>query len=196
MLIHRGYFNTYRISDSRVLNESHERTLSFDVNAIHSGNGVPVFISHKHSDLNELEGLLEMLVKHYNVIPYIDSMDKGMPKNTCAATAIRVKQAINYCQKFILLATEDALTSKWCNWEVGIADKWKLDSRNMAIFPLLDRETEEDKYKGSEYLEIYPYIEEVTDYFTNKRKLVVKYMTAFGSKQISLEEWLNRRIIL
>ena len=122
MLLHRGQFLQY-ISDSaqsNILNESFQRTRSFSSSTIRSGMGTMVFISHKHSDLNnkELSGLLQYLSQKFNIIPYIDCMDPKMPEKTCAETANRIKSVIAYSERFILLATEDALKSMWCNWEV------------------------------------------------------------------------------
>jgi hypothetical protein len=115
-------------------------------------------------------------------------MDKGMPKNTCAETAERIKMVIGNCQKFILLATNKALFSKWCNWEVGIADKTKLPMNNMAILPMLDDNS--NFYYGNEYLEIYPYIEETINISGNKY-LTVNIHTTAGIKRVSLRDWLN-----
>ena len=190
MIINRGYFSSSRISDSaNIIRESYDRTRTFSIDSIRSGSGTTVFISHKHDDLEELEGFISYLNKEYNIIPYIDSMDKGMPKNTCAETAERIKMVIGNCQKFILLATNKALFSKWCNWEVGIADKTKLPMNNMAILPMLDDNS--NFYYGNEYLEIYPYIEETINILGNKKYLAVVIHTKEGKKRVSLRDWLN-----
>lgn len=193
MLITRGYFSSNRISDSvSMINEAYQRTRTFSERSISSASGTTVFISHKHDDLEDLQGFLSYLNKEYNIIPYIDSMDKGMPKNTCAETATRIKSVIGSCQKFILLGTNKALFSKWCNWEVGIADKTKLPTNNMAILPMLDDNS--NFYYGNEYLEIYPYIEETINIYGNKKYLAVNIHTPEGLKRISLKDWLNNYV--
>ncbi len=190
MIITRGYFNNSRVSDTiTLIRDSYYRTRTFSAGSISSGAGTTVFISHKHDDLTELEGFISYLKKEYNIIPYIDSMDKGMPKNTCAETAERIKMVIGNCQKFILLGTNKALFSKWCNWEVGIADKTKLPTNNMAILPMLD--DNKSFYLGNEYLEIYPYIEEIINIYGNKKYLAVNIHTKEGTKRIPLKEWLS-----
>lgn len=45
-----------------------------------------------------------------------------MPQVTSGETAIRIKDRIDKCDKFILLATDKAVESKWCNWELGYGD--------------------------------------------------------------------------
>lgn len=194
MKITRGFFNSYKISDSDVINESLRRTRYFSAGSLHSASGITVFISHKHSDLqsigdmNDLKGLLDYLKNVYNVIPYIDSMDKRMPKETCAETAERIKYVIDACDKFILLATNKALASKWCNWEVGIADKKKLPTQDMAILPMLDNN--DTLYDGKEYLELYPYLESSIDQYGRKH-LYVSIKDGEKRKWISLYDWLN-----
>lgn len=196
MKITRGYFNRYRISDSNVITESYRRTRYFSSTGIRSGAGTTVFISHKHSDMvtdgdmNELKGLLNFLKDEYHIEPYIDSMDKKMPDETCAETAERIKEVINYSEKFILLATNAAIASKWCNWEVGIADKLKLPHNDMAILPMLDDRN--SLYKGNEYLELYPYIEERIT-LSGSRYLGVCIRTNEGRKWITLKNWLENR---
>jgi len=185
----RGYFNSYRVSDSNILNESYSRTRYFSSKGIHSASGTTVFISHKHSDLQDLDGLLNYLKKEHNVVPYIDSMDKRMPQETCADTAVRIKEVINSCERFLLLATNKALESKWCNWEVGIADKMKLPENNMAILPMKD--TRDSLYEGKEYLEIYPFVDEYVDHFGRKVLTVIYKDSSGNRKRVSLKDWLS-----
>lgn len=113
-----------------------------------------IFLSHKHNELKELESVIRLL-KELGVDIYVDWMDSEMPKTTSGFTAKRIKQKIKDSNKFILLATEGAITSKWCNWELGIGDVHKYLS-NIAIFPIKDNYS---AYSGSEYLDIYPSIQ-------------------------------------
>lgn len=117
-------------------------------------NPKSVFISHKHNELKELAQLIYFLEKTYQIITYIDSRDEEMSKETCGETAIRIKDKIKWCDKFILLATNGAVESKWCNWELGYGDANKFAYDKIAIFPL---NTGGD-YKGNEYMQIYPRI--------------------------------------
>jgi hypothetical protein len=190
MKLTRGYFNSYsRVGDSNIVNESYSRTRYFSSDSVRSASGNTVFISHKHSDLDDLKGLLNFLKRNYNVIPYIDSMDKRMPEETCGDTAVRIKQVISTCNRFLLLATNKALASMWCNWEVGIADKLKLPANNMAILPMVD--SINSLYDGNEYLEIYPYVDEWVNY-DGKKQLTVVYKDYAGKqKRVSIKDWLS-----
>lgn len=116
-----------------------------------------VFISHKHDDLDDLKGVLGFLEQTYNIKVYIDSQDPSMPRITSAETAENIKQRIKQCHKFILLATNNAIESKWCNWELGYGDAHRYKD-NIALFPMKPSGAYDFQYKGSEYLQIYPYI--------------------------------------
>ena len=116
-----------------------------------------VFVSHKHDELGELKGVLGFLESQYEVKIYIDSQDPTMPKLTSATTATNLKNRIKKCDKFILLATNGAIESKWCNWELGYGDAQKYRD-HIAILPMKPRGEHDSAYKGSEYLSLYPYI--------------------------------------
>lgn len=65
--------------------------------------------------------------------------DQTMPEKTDAITAQKIKnQIISLNDKFILLATNNAVCSRWCNWEIGIADTFKLSAQKIALLPLAD----------------------------------------------------------
>jgi len=191
--LHRGAFNQFLSRQTNSLNESRSRTRMFSYNAIRSGSGPMVFVSHKHSDLekygddNEVQGLINFLIEEYNVIPYIDCFDPKMPQKTCAETADRIKAAISYSNRFILLGTDVALASKWCNWEVGIADKTKYTDGTMAIMPMLNKGQREEEYQGNEYLRLYPKI--IGEMVSGEYRLFVVYPDT-GNK-VSLGRWLG-----
>lgn len=83
--------------------------------------------------------MLVFLETVYGVKVYIDSQDPSMPKKTFGETAKRIKERFEKCDKFILLATNGAIESKWCNWELGYGDAKKY-KRNMVLFPIKDKE--------------------------------------------------------
>ena len=78
-----------------------------------------------------------------------------MPARTCGRTAENIKEKIKKYDKFILVATEGAIASKWCNWELGFGDAQKYAYGKIALFPI--RYDEKD-WSESEYLELYPVI--------------------------------------
>ena len=150
-IFEQGAFSSY----SQVnLNESRSSVLQYSQYGVRK---TTVFISHKHDDLEDLKGVLGFLQQTYGVKVYIDSQDPTMPKVTSAETARNIKKRINQCDKFILLATNGAIESKWCNWELGYGDAQKYKN-HIAIFPIKPKGSYNIEYKGSEYMKIYPSI--------------------------------------
>ncbi|WPR71570.1 toll/interleukin-1 receptor domain-containing protein [Flavobacterium sp. NG2] len=162
-----------------------------------SAGKTTIFLSHKHDELAELDSAVSFL-KRFGVNIYVDWLDTGMPKNTSGKTAKRIKDKIDECDKFILLATESAIASKWCNWELGYGDAKRYD-RNIAIFPIRN---DGDSFSGSEYLQIYPRIESIQSntisrkiggYFDGGYYVISPTDEDGYSYYTKLEEWLSRR---
>ena len=149
-----GSFSRYRNIVN--LNESRRITKSFSEGHEFTTK-TTVFLSHKHNELDELQDVIGFLQKEFDVQVYIDSKDPNMPATTSGETATRIKNIIKQSDRFILLATEGAIESKWCNWELGYGDAQKFRDK-IALFPIKPKYTLDEKYKGSEYLQIYPYI--------------------------------------
>jgi hypothetical protein len=153
-----------------------------------------IFLSHKHDEVQELEGAIAFL-KSFGVEVYVDWLDDGMPKTTSGLTAVRIKEKIKDNHKFILLATEEAIKSKWCNWELGLGDAAKYID-HIAILPI---KKEYSDFTGSEYLQIYPYIEllDSTTYlkgsYRNRGAYVVFPSINGNDKVVALDVWLRTK---
>ncbi|SEP08837.1 hypothetical protein SAMN05192574_12166 [Mucilaginibacter gossypiicola] len=156
---------------------------------------VTIFLSHKHDEAENLDSAINLL-KRFRVNVYVDWLDEGMPKSTSGITALRIKKKIKENKKFIFLATEGAIASKWCNWELGYGDSLKYID-NIALFPI---KNDYSTYSGSEYMQIYPSIEyeDGRDKNTDGDYISEGYYVFFpadnkGSrKYITLGAWLAR----
>jgi hypothetical protein len=93
-----------------------------------------VFLSHKHDELVILHDVIAFL-KNEGVDIYVDWMDEEMPAYTNAETAVKLKNRIKISNKFILIATQNAINSKWCNWELDLGDAAKY-KEHIALFPV------------------------------------------------------------
>lgn len=170
-------FSNENVSDS-IINEAKILRLSDS-----RYDQVTVFLSHKHDETKELGQIIKLL-KTIGVNVYVDWLDDGMPKNTSGITAQKIKDKITKCQKFILVATEGAISSKWCNWELGLGDAKKYP-RDIAIIPISENRNTE--WTGSEYLQIYPIITSQNEYISGQ------FYVEFNNTKITLAEWLRRR---
>lgn len=143
---------------------------------------VTVFLSHNHKDKDILENVIGEL-KSLGVNVYVDWNDEFMPSVTSGETAIRIKNKIRNSKKFILIATEAAIASKWCNWELGYGDAFRFPN-DIAIMPI--QESRDKKFTGSEYLRIYPIITSEYQY------VLGGYYVIYQGEKISIKDWLQR----
>ena len=150
-----NYFSEYKIRSLTEAQQPIQKSLKHDAFG-HIREITTVFMSHKHDDLENIKGLIGFLESKYAVKAYIDSWDPTMPSTTCGATAKQLKNRIETCDKFIFMATDGAIDSKWCNWELGYGDSQKFPD-NIAIFHISD--SKDTDYNGHEYFDLYPYIE-------------------------------------
>lgn len=194
-LFERGAFHQFSVEE-KYFSAVENKTNALLENRVTSFR-TKVFLSHKHEDLSDLKDLIGFLEKQYSVDVYIDSMDKRMPLNTCGKTATRIKQVIKSCDKFILLATDKAVESKWCNWELGFGDALKFRD-NIAILPIKDKGELYTDYKGHEYMQIYPTIRyyDGSEKYTNGTYVEEGYYYAYFNEGgilfiTPLREWLN-----
>jgi hypothetical protein len=196
MIFQRGHFKTNQVKN---LNDSLRETRMFSKTKYDLKP--TVFISHKHSDLEdieELQGVIE-LFEDLGAKIYIDSMDNKMPDQTSGETALRIKEVIKYCKKFVLIATEKAIESYWCNWELGIGDTHKY-IEHIAILPIKEKGEHDFQFKGNEYLQIYPCIdfEDGNNLYISQETIkrgyyVCKPRNKEGIRYITpLKEWLNK----
>lgn len=154
-----------------------------------------IFLSHKHDEHSILQDVVAFL-REVGVNVYVDWMDSSMPAYTNAETAHKLKEKIEASDKFILIATPDAINSKWCNWELGLGDADKYID-NIALFPI---NKNYENFKGAEYLAIYPFIDfengntKYSDGSYIKNGYYVKYRLPAGNHRlVPLNEWLKSK---
>ena len=139
-----------------------------------------IFLSHSHTDKEWVEKIV-VFFRKLGIRVYVDWMDSAMPPVTNSETAIRIREKIKSNKKFILLATDTAIASKWCNWELGFGDAHKY-IEHIALVPIADNST---SWNGAEYLRIYPRIEE-----SERNAEYIKVIFP-NNTEMSLLDWLR-----
>lgn len=141
-----------------------------------------VFLSHSHHDKEWVEAAT-VILENLGIKVYVDWEDEAMPSHTNLETASRIKRKIGQeNDKFIFLATNTSIASKWCNWEIGIGDVYKFDKKKIAIFPVKEND---GAWAGNEYLKLYPHI----GYNTILKDFLVSYPEG-GTDYLSI--WLKK----
>ena len=151
-----------------------------------------VFLSHKHSDLEYLERVRYVL-ESLNAYVYVDWADPTMLHPTNRSTAEKLKEKIKRYDKFVFIASDAALDSKWCNWEIGFGDAHKYEHDKIAIFPI---KQDDRQWSGNEYLQLYPsieYFDGTTTYNTGENIPKGYYVYYHYENRItSLERWISK----
>ena len=145
--------------------------------------GKNIFLSHRQID-KKYVGDLKKLLGELDIDLYIDWLDHSTPEHANAETAEKIKNKIKENDKFILLATDSAIGSKWCNWELGFADNIKFDKDKLALFPV---KRDHDNWSGSEYTQLYPIIEKEIECYRDI--YMIKYP---NGDSMELKTWLQK----
>lgn len=140
-----------------------------------------VFISHSNSDKIFIQKICN-LFRFMGYSTYVDWLDSNLPRNTSKKTAEILKKRIEENDKFILVATNSAIRSYWCNWELGLGDAKKFKLNKIALIPIHDPQC---RWVSHEYLRIYP-----TIHFFEKKRLV-RLSSSFSllRKSVSFNVW-------
>lgn len=151
-----------------------------------------VFLSHSHEDKETVEAAIRLLSSQ-GVTVYVDWLDPAMPSITSTETAARLKKRIREQERFVLLASDKALTSRWVPWELGIADGVR-EMSEIAVLPFKDSYTD---WTRSEYLGLYPWIEPTSPPPSTVYGVPASALNAFvvrfsnGSAPKTLSDWLR-----
>lgn len=135
----------YAKNSSKVSIESFNESANFSC-----GSKKRAFLSHSHKDRELAEGMKNHL-HSAGFDLYIDWQDSSMPSTTNAETARKIKNKIASSDVILVLATKNAMESKWVPWEIGIADERK-GTNKVLIIPVQDSN---GRFHGNEYIQIY-----------------------------------------
>ena len=114
-----------------------------------------IFISHSYLDKTEIEALY-YIFEECGYTVFIDwKQEELQDRNEVSKeVANKLRKYMANCKSLLYVSTKNSSNSKWCPWELGFVDG--LNGR-VAILPILNEEN--NKYKGQEYLGIYPYVD-------------------------------------
>lgn len=144
-----------RINDLRsAASRTSKIRLLKSINEALASNKQTAFLCHSHKDQDLAIGLQVMLVENGWDL-YIDWQDHEMPEQPNEETAAKIKKKINDLDWFLFLATPNSSASRWCPWEIGIADTRKKHER-IIIIPTTDSS---GNWHGNEYLQLYNQID-------------------------------------
>lgn len=164
------------LSAPEVLNESFNINKTYDI-----------FLSHSYIDKEQIASIkyyLELL----GLSVYIDWIDdRQLVRNSVTKeTAERIKLRMQKCKSLIYVFSENSNLSKWMPWELGYFDGIK---GRIAVLPIA-RFSNDNSYKGTEYLGIYPYVTVDLIKDTNNETLWIRESL---TKYVDIGSWLRGR---
>ncbi len=143
-----------------------------------------LFISHSFSDKELVAGFYHLFNRAgYKVyIDWIEDDKKLNRSRVTSDTAALIKSRINASEGTAYVSTSNSTSSKWCPWELGVADGMK---GKVCILPVMN-----NSFKGQEYLGLYPYLEYAKVQGKKKQEFWV-YDQDNRNKYVILREWLR-----
>lgn len=147
-----------------------------------------IFLSHNYDDAKiHREMFIEIIEyfenKKYNVyVDWIDDLELNR-NNITIDTAKIIKERLKNSKCLIYLTSQNSDNSKWMPWELGIKDG--IDGK-VVIMPLVDNR--EKRFKGQEYLGLYPEIGFLQPLMTNMRMLCIGTKS---KKILSFDTWIK-----
>ncbi|NJK91963.1 MAG: TIR domain-containing protein [Blastochloris sp.] len=144
-----AYFSESQLR-SAASSYSMKKTASAHLLEAKASSKISIFLSHSSKDRILAQGFVITLGNlGYDV--YVDWNDSEMPRVTDKRTASILKERIDENSLFIVLATRNAMASKWVPWEIGIADQMKGEN-SLLVVPVSHPN---EGYYGSEYMALY-----------------------------------------
>lgn len=157
-------------------------------NQLKKDNKYNLFLSHSSLDKTLVVALINIF-NEAGYCVYVDWIDDPELNRDYITkeTAELIKKRLECSQGLSLITTKNSLNSKWCPWELGLADGMKRGKS--CLLPVTEKY--QLMYHGQEYLGIYPYLDyEIndgngkSDFFVNNQNL--------QNKKIRLSEWLAK----
>jgi hypothetical protein len=152
-----------------------------------------VFISHSSKDKLLVDSVREILYNH-GADSYVDREDSEMPEKVSSQTAKRLQEKMLICDKFVMIASNNALKSRWVPWELGFADN-STGTSNVGIFLVEEDIDENNEHTGewwekNEYVRLYKIIYRREG--PSETSWLVGYPEGFVLLQDDLRNWLHK----
>lgn len=144
-----------------------------------------IFLSHSSKDTEIVAGL-KLRIEDLGYSVYVDWIDDPLLNraHVTKETALKLQDRMKNCKSLIYAFSPNASNSKWMPWELGYFDALK--KGRVSVLPI--KETSYGTFKGTEYLEIYNYIQ--IDQILDSSKWDL-WVHETSSKYVRYLPWLN-----
>lgn len=165
------------LSAVEVLNESFDLSKTYDI-----------FLSHSYIDKEKIASV-KYYLESLGLSVYIDWIDdmQLVRNSVTKETAERIKTRMKKCKSLIYVFSNNSNFSKWMPWELGYFDGIK---GRIAVLPITRFSNNNNTFRGTEYLGLYPYV--TKDFIAGKDSETL-WVRENENKYISIGEWLIGR---
>jgi hypothetical protein len=116
-----------------------------------------VFLSHSYLDRDTIVRIYFILTEVWNLRVFVDwielpNLDRD---NITPITAGLIREAMKVSDTLVYAFSVNSENSRWMPWELGYSDA---THGKVAVLPITKRPESGEKFRGSEFLGIYPYI--------------------------------------
>lgn len=143
-----------------------------------------IFLSHSYWDAEEILKL-KSLIERFGYRVFVDWYEDELKDRTKVSkqTANLLKSVMDNCKSLFYAFTENSKHSLWIPWELGYMDAKK---DRVAILPILEIDKVTEKFTGTEYVGLYPYVT-ITKSEIGRKKVWIND----GDKYVDFNAWLN-----
>jgi hypothetical protein len=115
-----------------------------------------VFLSHSSAEPEEIILGVKALLEDRGLSVYVDKYNDPhlSPEEVTPETAEILRGRMRNSRTLLYVYSNHSKQSRWMPWELGFFDGLKGD---VGVVPVTTNQ--EDKFKGEEYLNIYPYVD-------------------------------------
>lgn len=137
-----------------------------------------IFLSHSIKD-DELVLGVKYLLEQRGLKVYVDWTDDPQLDRSAVTpeTADLLRRRMRQSASLLYLSTDAASNSKWMPWELGYFDGFR--NGHVAVMPLVD--SPNDKFRGQEYLGLYPQVTQESYAGAPKKDVIVRGATKWAS---------------
>lgn len=167
---------------SRVKNSNYLKELMEKKNRAIGATETSVYISFDPGDEEAMISVL-LLLDSAGVKIYPVWADPGFASAHGSNEFDSLRKDIARCSKFVFIASENALKSTRCNWELGIGDGLRYPD-SIAVMPVTEQRGA--TWSCPDYLQTYPKLVTDNDFF------IGEFFIESPEKKISLTDWLRQ----
>ncbi len=181
--VSKTYLSEAKNTISRVKGQGYFKELMDRRIGVFDNSGASVYFAYDPKDEEYLLSVM-LLLDSTGAKIYPDWSAYSISSDQESVNPETIRSNIERCSKFIFIATENAVQSSRCNWELGIGYGLKYPD-NIAVMSVTEQRG--TIWSGPDHLQTFPMLVTDNDFF------IGEFFIEGGQRRISLTEWLREK---